>query len=85
MDQQVLDKGKKRAPLIDSVKSSTLKLGAKTIFFDVNVASNDKKYLRITTSRFVGEGKDRIRSSFVLFPEDMADFQTNLKDAAAYL
>ena len=69
----------------DKVKFSMLKLGAKTIFFDVNVASNDKKYLKITASRFVGEGKDRIRSSFVLFPEDVQDFQKNLKEMVGYL
>lgn len=85
MDQQISDKGKKKLPTVDSVKSSTLKLGAKTIFFDVNVASNDKKYLKITVSRFTGEGSERVRSSLVLFPEDMAGFQTNLKEMVAYL
>lgn len=67
------------------VKSSTLKAGKRTFFFDVNVASNDTKYLKITESRFVEEGKDRIRNSVVLFPEDVAGFQEILKESAGYL
>ena len=67
------------------VKSSHFRNGAKTIFFDVNVASNNKKYLKITESRFTGEGKDRVRSSVVLFPENIQDFQKNLKEMIGYL
>ena len=67
------------------VKSSVLRMGARTYFFDVNLASNDKKYLKITQSRFVGEGKDRVRNSVVLFPEDVQDFQKNLKEMTGYL
>lgn len=70
---------------INSVKSSTFRIGSKTFFFDVNVASNDKKYLRVTESRFMGEGADRIRNSVVLFPEDVKDFQANLKAMVGYL
>lgn len=68
-----------------SVKSSKFRMGAKTYFFDVNVASNDKKYLKITESRFMGEGADRIRNSVVLFPENIQDFQKNLKEMIGYL
>lgn len=67
-------------------------MGAKTIFFDVNLASNDKqsfstnkKYLKITESRFTGEGEDRIRNSVVLFPENIDGFQKSLKDIVGYL
>lgn len=67
------------------VKSSTLKAGKRTFFFDVNIASNDTKYLKITESRFVEEGKDRIRNSVVLFPEDVAPFQDILKESIAHL
>ena len=45
-----------------SLKSSKFRIGKRTFFFDVNVASNDSKYLRVTESRFVEEGKDRIRN-----------------------
>ena len=68
-----------------SVKSSKFRIGKRTFFFDVNLASNDKKYLKVTESRFVEEGKDRVRNSVVLFPEDIVDFQNNLKEMAGYL
>lgn len=68
-----------------SVKSSKFRIGAKTYFFDVNLASNNKKYLRITESRYLGEDDDRIRSSVVLFPEYLKDFQKNLKEMVGYL
>ena len=69
----------------NNVKSSILKMGAKTIFFDVNLASNDKKYLKITESRFAGEGNDRVRRSVVLFPENIEGFEKSLKEMAGYL
>lgn len=68
-----------------SVKSSKFRVGKRTFFFDVNTASNKKNYLRITESRFVEEGKDRIRNSVVLFPEDLLDFQKNLKEVISYV
>ncbi len=68
-----------------TIKSAVLKAGAKTFFFDVNVASNDKKYLKITESRFSGEGKDRVRSSVVIFPEQIQGFAENLKEMAGLL
>lgn len=68
-----------------SVKSSTFRIGKRTFFFDVNVASNNKNYLKITESRFVEEGKDRVRNSVVLFGEDIQDFSKNLKEMAGYL
>ena len=69
----------------NKIKSSTLKCGKRTFFFDVNLASNDKKYLKITESRFVEEGKDRIRNSVVLFAEDIGDFAKNLNEMTGYL
>ena len=70
---------------ISNVKSSVLRMGAKTLFFDVNLATNNKKYLKITDSRFIGEGKDRIRNSLVLFPENIEGFQKSLKEIVGYL
>ena len=70
---------------LSSVKSQTFRIGSRTFFFDVNVASNNKKYLRVTESRFMGDGKDRVRNSVVLFPEDIQDFSKNLKEVAGYL
>ena len=62
------------------VKFSMLRAGSRTYFFDIHIASNNKKYLRVTESRFIEEGKDRIRNSVVLFPEDIQDFEKNLKE-----
>ena len=59
---------------IKSVKTSMLKCGKRTYFFDINLASNNKRYLRVTESRFQEEEKDRIRK-----------FQDNLKEAVGYL
>ena len=79
MDQQ------KTSKKINSVKSSMVKAGRRTIFFDVNVAANDKKYLKITESRFVGEGDETVRNSLLLFEEDARSFQDNLKEMIGYL
>ena len=71
--------------MVKSDKSSQVRAGKSTYFFDVNTASNNKKYLRITESRFVEEGKDRVRNSVVIFPEQIDLFSKNVKDMAAYL
>ena len=68
-----------------SVKSSKFRNGAKTFFFDVNIASNNKKYLKITESRYVGEGEDRVRNSVVIFAENIGDFQKNLREMCKVL
>jgi len=67
------------------VKSSTLKCGKRTFFFDVNLASNNKKYLKITESAFVGENGERRRNSFILFPEDVLNFQQRVEEIKEYL
>lgn len=68
-----------------SVKTSVLKCGKRTFFFDVNKASNNKNYLKITESAFVNEAGDRKRSSFLLFPEDFKNFQVRLQELESYL
>lgn len=69
----------------NTIKSSKFRIGNKTFFFDVNIASNESKYLKVTESRFMGEGQDRVRNSVVLFPKEVKDFQANLKDMIGYL
>lgn len=66
------------------LKSSHIRFGRRTYFFDVNQGIKNK-YLRITESRFEGEGKDRIYNSFILFPQEVIDFQKNLGEAVSYL
>lgn len=67
------------------VKTSTLKCGRRTYFFDVNIASNSKRYLKITESQFLGEGQERKRNSFVLFPEDVLNFQQRFEEIKGFL
>jgi len=68
----------------NKINSSHVRFGRRTYFFDVN-EKNDKKYLKITESKWMGEGKDRIYNSFVLFPEEVENFQKNLSEVAGYL
>ena len=68
----------------NKINSSHVRFGRRTYFFDVN-EKNDKKYLKITESKWMGEGKERIYNSFFLFPEDVAGFQQNLSEVAGYL
>lgn len=67
------------------VKSSHIRFGRRTYFFDVNTSDKAQKYLRITESQFLGEGKDRKYNSFILFPQDIEQFQQTLKDIAGIL
>lgn len=68
-----------------TVKSSMLRAGKRTFFFDVKLASNNKKYLKITESSFEGEGKERRYNSFLLFPEQVVDFQQRLTEISTFL
>jgi Protein of unknown function (DUF3276). len=58
-----------------------VRFGNRTYFFDVKLADNGKNFLRITESKFFGEGKDRQYNSFILFPENVTEFQKTLKKA----
>lgn len=69
----------------NKIKSSKFRIGANTFYFDVNLAANNQKYLKVTESRYMGEDEDRIRNSVVIFPEQVADFQKNLKEMIGYL
>ena len=69
----------------NKIKSSHVRFGRRTYFFDVNQNTNDKKYLKITESKFMGEGKDRIYNSFLLFPEDVQEFRKNLEEMVGSL
>ena len=70
----------------NTLKSTHIRFGRRTYFFDVNQKpGSDKKYLRITESQFLGEGKERKYNSFILFPEDLESFQKSLKEQAGPL
>ncbi len=68
-----------------SLKSAMLKAGKRTYFFDIKLSINNRKYLKITESSFEGEGKDRKYNSFLLFPDQVQDFQTRLSEIAGDL
>ncbi|MEK7616740.1 MAG: DUF3276 family protein [Patescibacteria group bacterium] len=68
-----------------SVKSSMLRAGKRTYFFNIKVASNNKKYVTITESTFEGEGKERRYNSFLLWPENIVDFQKNLTEVSNFM
>ena len=68
-----------------SIKSSHVRFGKRTYFFDINVTAKDKKYLRITESQYIEEGKPRKYNSFILFPENVEDFQKNLSEMVQHL
>ena len=80
-----MDDIKISSPKNKAIKSAMLKCAGKMFFFDINKASNEKKYLKITESRFVAEGEEKKRSSFVLFPEDLPNFQLRLTELAGNL
>jgi len=67
------------------LKSSHVRFGARTYFFDVLAGANQKKFLKITESKFMGEGKERMYNSFLLMPENLTDFQKNLAEMAGML
>lgn len=69
----------------DKIRSAHIRFGKRTYFFDLNKSAKDKKYLRITESKFMGEGKDRVYNSFLLFPDDVKGFSEKLSEMAGFL
>jgi hypothetical protein len=63
-----------------TLKSSQLRCGKRTYFFDVKASAKNQKFLKITESKFEGEGKERKYNSFILFPDNVKDFQTRLQE-----
>jgi hypothetical protein len=68
-----------------AIKSSVLNCGKKTYFFDVREASNNKRYLKITESRLVEQGQPAKRTSVVLFPEEVQNFQSRMSEITGFL
>ena len=61
-----------------SVKSEMIRCGKRTYFFDVKVASNNDRYLKITETRLMEENEPRKRSTVMIFPEDIGRFNSVL-------
>jgi hypothetical protein len=66
-----------------TIQSTHVRFGRRTYFFDINESENKTKYLKITESKFLGEGKERQYNSFILFPDDLESFQKSLTEAAS--
>jgi hypothetical protein len=62
-----------------------VRAGARTYFLDVEQTKDGKPYLKITESRFKGEGKARERSTLIVFPEEAQQFAAALVAAVSDL
>ena len=60
--------------MADQTDNLTVKAGSRTYFFDLKQTKDGKPYLVISESRYMGEDKDRVRSSLVVFPDHVQDF-----------
>jgi hypothetical protein len=60
--------------------SKQVKAGSKTYFFDLKKTKEEKPYLIITESRFLGEGKERERNSIIVFPDHAEEFGKTLTE-----
>lgn len=67
------------------VKSEMIRCGKRTYFFDVKVASNNDRYLKITETRLIEENEPRKRSMVMIFPEDIDRFNSVLNHMSKLL
>lgn len=63
----------------ENADSKQVRAGSRTYFIDVETSKEGQRYLKITESRFKGEGNDRERATIIVFP----DKATKLADAIA--
>lgn len=68
-----------------SIKSEMIRCGKRTYFFDVQLASNNKRYLKITETRFMEENESRKRSTVMIFLEDIDRFNSVLSQVSKLL
>ena len=68
-----------------TLKSSMVRFGRRTLFFDVKKSPENKKFLKITESRFMGEGKDRVYNSIILFPDGIDQFRQTFEVMTSFL
>jgi len=83
----VVKKGREEVRDVSNDRESRqIKAGSRTYFLDIETAKADgRKYLKITESRFKGEGKERERSSIIVFPEHAQEFARAVSEMAAKL
>lgn len=68
-----------------SVKSEMIRCGKRTYFFDVKLALNNDRYLKITETRLMEENEPRKRSTVMIFPEDIDRFNSVLNQMSKLL
>jgi len=64
-------------------KTRMVKAGGRTYFFDLKEAQNGKKFLVLTESRWAEDGKEYLRSSIILFPEQAKEFSQAVGEMTA--
>ena len=69
----------------DALATSMVRAGRRTFFFDVKVTSDRKKYLKVTESTFMGEGKEGKYNSLLLFPDTAQAFCDQLGESVRIL
>ncbi len=70
----------------DDRQSRQIKAGSRTYFIDVeSTKEGGSQYLKITESRFQGEGKERERSSIMVFREHAQEFAQAISEMVAKL
>lgn len=67
------------------VKSEMIRCGKRTYFFDVKVASNNDRYLKITETKLMEKNEPRKRSMVMIFPEDIDRFNSVLSQISKLL
>jgi len=67
------------------IKSEMIRCGRRTYFFDIKVAANRDKYLRITETRLMERGQPRKRNNIMIFPEDIENFKSIFNDIVKLL
>jgi len=66
-------------------ESKQIRAGSRTYFIDIEKTKDGKPYLRITESRFKGEGSGRERNSIAIFPEEADEFAAAINEMVAKL
>ncbi len=66
-------------------ESKQVRAGSRTYFIDIEEAKNGKRFLKITESRFKGEGSERERASIIVFPEEANAFAEAVSEMAEKL
>ncbi len=66
--------------MADQNYSQKVRAGSRTYFIDLKRTKEDKPYLLITESRYMGEGKERERASIVVFQDHAQEFLKRVEE-----